>query len=49
MTNLHWLILCEIITTTRGNSHQLAMAELEGRSLPARLRDAAVWLFSPYL
>jgi cardiolipin synthase len=41
--------LCEIITTTRGNSHQLAMAELEGRSLPARLRDAAVWLFSPYL
>lgn len=27
----------------------VTLAEVDGRSLPARLRDAACWLFSPYL
>ena len=30
-------------------SRETTMAYLDARSLPVRLRDAAVWLFSPYL
>lgn len=30
-------------------SQEVTMADLDRRSLPVRLRDAAVWLFSPYL
>ena len=30
-------------------SHEVSMAELDGRSLPIRIRDAAAWLMSPYL
>jgi len=41
--------LTDFINDTRGRSTPLIMAELEDRSLPVRLRDAAVWLFSPYL
>ncbi len=33
----------------RAHSRPVALAEIEARSLPARLRDAAFWLFSPYL
>ncbi len=41
--------LADLITETSAHSTSLTMAELDGRSLPVRLRDAAVWLFSPYL
>ncbi len=34
---------------TRGASTEETMAGIEGRSLPVRIRDAAAWLFSPYL
>ncbi|MBI9082774.1 MAG: cardiolipin synthase [Desulfobacterales bacterium] len=30
-------------------SRETTMADLDARSLPVRLRDAAIWLFSPYL
>ncbi|MEQ1439760.1 phospholipase D-like domain-containing protein [Fontimonas sp. SYSU GA230001] len=33
----------------RTQSRDVPLAEIDGRSLPARLRDAAFWLFSPYL
>ncbi len=33
----------------RSRSKPIGLETLEGRSLPARLRDAAAWLFSPYL
>jgi cardiolipin synthase len=33
----------------RAQSREVPLAEIEERSLPARLRDAAFWLFSPYL
>ncbi len=31
------------------HAHPVTLAEVEGRSVPARLRDAFFWLFSPYL
>jgi cardiolipin synthase len=33
----------------RAGSHALSLQEVDGRPLPARLRDAVAWLFSPYL
>ncbi len=33
----------------RDVSHEVTFTEIEGRPLPERLRDGAVWLFSPYL
>lgn len=33
----------------RANSRLLKLEEIEGRSLPVRLRDAFFWLFTPYL
>lgn len=33
----------------RAQSREVPLAEIEERSLPARLRDAVFWLFSPYL
>lgn len=33
----------------RATSREVSLAEIEDRSLPARLRDALFWLFSPYL
>ena len=41
--------LADFLTLTRECSRAVALAELEKRSLPVRLLDAAVWLFSPYL
>ncbi len=35
--------------SVRDRSRQVTLAELDGRSLPERLRDAAAKLFSPYL
>ncbi len=33
----------------RDSSRPVSLAEVDGRSLPARFRDACCWLFSPYL
>ncbi len=33
----------------RARSREIPLQEIAGRSLPARLRDAIFWLFSPYL
>lgn len=30
-------------------SHEASLEEVDGRSLPVRIRDATAWLFSPYL
>ena len=30
-------------------SQPVTLEDVDGRSLPARLRDASCWLFSPYL
>ena len=32
-----------------GRGREMTLARLTARSLPLRLRDAACWLFSPYL
>jgi cardiolipin synthase len=34
---------------TRKISREESLAGVDGRSLPARVRDATAWLFSPYL
>ena len=34
---------------TRARSSEVLQAELDGRALHLRLRDALAWLFSPYL
>jgi cardiolipin synthase len=33
----------------RRNARSITLSELENRSLPVRMRDAAFWLFTPYL
>jgi cardiolipin synthase len=33
----------------RARSHEVTLAEMDGRRLPERLRDAAAKLLSPYL
>lgn len=35
--------------SVRATSREVPLAEIAGRSLPSRLRDALFWLFSPYL
>jgi cardiolipin synthase len=35
--------------TVMAGSRPVTRHELQGRSLPARLRDAFFWLFTPYL
>lgn len=41
--------LLEHMNTALEQAHPVSLAELDGRSLPVRVRDAACWLFSPYL
>ncbi len=41
--------LAETLAITRDCSREITLAELQARSLPVQLRDALVWLFSPYL
>ena len=35
--------------TVRERSHKVTLAEVDGRSLPARIRDGLAWLLTPYL
>ena len=42
-------ILDAIVTETIEDARPLSRDELDGRSLPVKLRDGAAWLFSPYL
>ena len=37
------------VETKRGGAHPVTMAEVDGRPLPARLRDGIARLLSPYL
>ncbi len=37
------------VESARQASHRVTLEELDARPLPARVRDAAVWLFTPYL
>ncbi|MDZ4817909.1 MAG: cardiolipin synthase [Planctomycetota bacterium] len=41
--------LRDLIQQRLANAHEVTMAEIEGRSLPARLRDGVARLLSPYL
>ncbi len=41
--------LVEHFEATRKVSHMITSQELYSRSLPVRMRDAACWLFTPYL
>jgi cardiolipin synthase len=41
--------LGEYVDRAAGDGRELSLAEVDGRTLPARLRDAVCWLFSPYL
>ncbi|MDZ7790257.1 MAG: phospholipase D-like domain-containing protein [Xanthomonadales bacterium] len=41
--------LGEYVERAAGEGHELSLKEVDSRTLPARLRDAACWLFSPYL
>ncbi len=41
--------LNELIDTKRVGARLVTLAELEGRSLPVRLRDGLAWLAQPYL
>ena len=43
------ILLTRHFDAVMARSRQLTMQELQGRSLPVRLRDAFFWLFSPYL
>lgn len=43
------IIMQRYFSAVRGNSHAVSLEELRQRSLPVHLRDAACWLFSPYL
>jgi len=38
-----------IIRRAAANGRRVTLEEVDGRSLPARLRDSFCWLFSPYL
>ena len=42
-------VLAKQIEQIRSRSREVSLAELDGRPLPIRLRDAVAWLFSPYL
>jgi cardiolipin synthase A/B len=35
--------------TARSNSREISLADMDGRALPIKIRDALCWLFSPYL
>ncbi len=41
--------LDDLVTEKIQDSRPLSRDELDGRSLPVKLRDGAAWLFSPYL
>lgn len=41
--------ISEYIDAAVGRGRALSLAEVDGRSLPTRLRDSLCWLFSPYL
>lgn len=41
--------LIEYARARRRDSTELSLQEVDGRRLPARIRDAACWLFLPYL
>lgn len=41
--------MAEVIRSSAGRGRQVTLAEVDGRSLPVRLRDSLCWLFSPYL
>lgn len=43
------LKLTDYLEERRQASKKVSLEELDGRALPARLRDALCWLFSPYL
>jgi len=42
-------ILDRHFETVRERSHEVTLAEVDGRSLPARVRDGLAWLLTPYL
>jgi cardiolipin synthase len=42
-------ILGELVQTRIKHSRRLSLADVDGRSLPIRLRDGVAGLFSPYL
>lgn len=42
-------ILLEHIQRSRERSLEVLLEDVDGRPLPARIRDALAWLFSPYL
>jgi len=37
------------VESMRAAAHRVSLAELDGRPLPIRARDAVAWLFSPYM
>jgi cardiolipin synthase len=39
----------KVIEKKLSGAHEATLAEVDGRSLPAKLRDAITRLFSPYL
>jgi cardiolipin synthase len=39
----------KVIGKKTAGAHEITLAEVDGRSLPAKLRDAIARLFSPYL
>lgn len=41
--------IAAFMLSTQQKGHEISLAELKARPLAARLRDAAVWMFSPYL
>lgn len=41
--------LSHYIDRAAGSGRQVTLAEVDGRALPTRMRDAVCWLFSPYL
>ena len=41
--------LDELITTKRNAAHLVTMEEVDGRSLPGKLRDGVARLLTPYL
>jgi cardiolipin synthase len=41
--------LADHIDRRAASGRELSLAEVDGRGIPARLRDSICWLFSPYL
>ncbi len=39
----------KVITKKLNGAHEVTLAEIDGRSWPAKVRDAVARLFSPYL